>query len=212
MLPRERSAPASPSAPPLTAADALEGVCRQLELAALLRRMAARDEAALTAFYHIMADRLYSMALRMLGEREAAAEALQDVMVRLWHTAERYDSARSDAFTWSAMILRGLCYDRLRRRQREERNTRAQQQRHLFDEQESGGLADLFFRETISLVQQAMEKLDPSDRDCLRAALFRPESTADYAAALGISPGTMKVRIHRAMQRLRALLEPIAVK
>ena len=207
MMPGERHAPHSTAAP-RTAAESLEDVCRRLELTALLQRMAARDEAALTTFYHIMADRLYSMALRMLGERESAAEALQDCMVRLWNSAGRYDAARGDPFSWSAMLLRGICLDRLRRRAREDRNSRAQQA--AAGEIESGGLEDLFFRETVSLVHRAMEQLDPADSECLRATLFRPESTATLAAAFGISPGAMKVRIHRAMQRLRALLEPIS--
>ena len=207
MMPRGRQLSTSPPQP-RSAAEAMEHACRQLRLESLLLRMAARDEAALTEFYAIMADRLYSMALRMLDDREAAAEALQDAMVRVWQTAARFDPARGDGFTWSSMILRGLCLDRLRRRQRE-KSGRAS---HSAEELAAGapaGLEDLFFRETITLVQQALESLDAADGDCLRAALFRPETTAEYAAALGLSTGALKVRIHRAMQRLRALLQPL---
>jgi len=185
----------------------MDNACRQLGLAELFRRMAAREEAALTEFHAIMADRLYSMALHMLSDREAAAEALQDTMVRLWNNAARFDPACGDGFTWSVMVLRGFCLDRLRRRQREKaRNTAHAEQR--LKENTPGGMEDLFFRETIGLVQQAMESLDPAERDCLRTALFKPESNAEYAAALGLSPGALKVRVHRAMQRLRAILSP----
>jgi RNA polymerase sigma-70 factor (ECF subfamily) len=203
MIPRHR--PDAPQPAPPSAAEALERACRRLQLDSLIERMAARDESALTEFHRIMADRLFSMAVRMLGDRESAAEALQDAMIRLWRSAARFDPARGDAFTWSAMILRGLCLDRLRRRQRENgRTLRAPDA----ESASRGGLEDLFFRETIGLVQQAMNSLEAAERDCLCAALFRPETIAEYAAALGLSTGALKVRIHRAMQRLRALLEP----
>jgi len=206
IMPRSRHAPSPPPAP-RSAAEAMDSACRQLGLAELLQRMAARDEAALTEFHAIMADRLYSMALRMLDDREAAAEVLQDAMVRLWNSASRFDPGRGDGFTWSAMILRGLCLDRLRRRRRELPGA-VQQESGEIPSGNPGGMEDLFFRETITLVQRAMETLEPAERDCLRTALFRPESTAEHAAALGLSPGALKVRIHRAMQRLRALLAP----
>lgn len=207
MMPRGRHVSTPPPAP-RSAAEAMENACRQLRLESLFQRMAACEEAALTEFYAIMADRLYSMALRMLEDREAAAEVLQDAMVRVWQTAARFDPARGDGFTWSVMILRGFCLDRLRRRQRE----KSGRFNHAAGELAAalpGGMEDLFFRETVTLVQQALESLDAADRDCLRAALFRPETTAQYAAAQGLSTGALKVRIHRAMQRLRALLQPI---
>ena len=205
-----RRRPASSSSArsaPHTAAGAMDGACRQLGLAELFTRMAAREEAALTEFHAIMADRLYSMALHLLGDREAAAEALQDTMVRLWRTASRFDPSRGDGFTWSAMVLRGFCLDRLRRRRRE-MTGRAGHAARESAEPAPCGMEDLFFRETIGLVQDALDSLEPGERDCLRAALFKPDTTADYAAALGVSHGTLKVRIHRAMQRLRSLLAP----
>jgi RNA polymerase sigma-70 factor (ECF subfamily) len=205
-MPRRRHAQSPPPAP-RSAAEAMDSACRQLGLSELLLRMAARDETALTEFHAIMADRLYSMALRMLDDREAAAEVLQDAMVRLWNSATRFDPERGDGFTWSAMILRGLCLDRLRRRRRELPGAVNELTAEI-PSGTPGGMEDLFFRETITLVQRAMESLEPAERDCLRTALFHPDSTAEHAAALGLSAGALKVRIHRAMQRLRALLAP----
>lgn len=209
IMPRSRNVSTS-RPPPQSAAEALGSACRQLGLADLFRRMAAREESALTEFHALMADRLFSMALQMLGDREAAAEALQDTMVRLWNNASRFDPARGDGFTWSAMVLRGFCMDRLRRRQREKSGQAGHLTHQIANNTNTGpaGMEDLFFRETITLVQQAMEALDPAERDCLRTALFKPETTADYASALGLTTGALKVRIHRAMQRLRALLAP----
>lgn len=201
---RSASAPASPA----TAAAEMTRACAALDLNGLIGRMASCDEAALTDFHRIMADRLFSMALRMLGDRESAAEALQDCMVRLWQNAARFDPQRGDAFTWAAMILRGVCLDQLRSRQRRQTGQARWEQSAAAAAEgpAQGGLEDLFFRETVSLVRAALTELDPADRHCLESALFHPCSTAECAAALGIATGTLKVRTHRAMQRLRRLL------
>lgn len=149
--------------------------------------MAAREESALTDFYRIMADRLFSMALRLLGSRESSAEALQDCMVRVWQNAARYDAERGDAFTWTAMILRGLCLDQLRRRQRRAAGLGRWKKGEADPNNgpPQGGLEDLFFRETINMVRNALSALDPADRSCLEVALFYPATTAEYAASLG---------------------------
>ena len=127
-------------------------------------------------------------------------------MVRLWKLP-RASIPRAATASHGAMILRGLALIAFAPAAREVRRSPTPA-----EELAAGapaGLEDLFFRETISLVHQAMESLDAADCDCLRAALFRPETIAEYAEALGLSTGTLKVRIHRAMQRLRALLQPI---
>lgn len=209
MIPlRPTSSHAPPPPVPTTAAAELERTCEALHLAALIQRMGTRDESALTDFHRIMADRFYSMALRMLGDRESAADALQDCMVCLWRDAPRYDPRRGDAFTWSAMILRGRCLDHLRRRRRRATGLARweQTQSALTTDSPAGGLEDLFFRETLEHVRSALRQLEPGDRECLHAALFEPGTTTECADALGLTAGTLKVRIHRAMQRLRNLL------
>ncbi len=183
----------------------MECACDQLGLDGLIRSMAGGHEPALTEFHNLMANRLHSMALHILQDHAAAADALQDCMVRVWRSAAKFDCSRSDAFAWTSMILRGICLDHLRqRRRRDGRLTRWQQEQSLAEPRR--GMEDLFFRETVGLVQQAMSSLSADERDCLESALFTPDTTATAAARMGLTTGTLKVRTHRAMQRLRSLL------
>jgi RNA polymerase sigma-70 factor (ECF subfamily) len=55
-------------------------------------------------------------------------------------------------------------------------------------------------------VRTALETLSPEDRDLLRAVYFAQVDMAELAAKLGLSPGALRVRKHRAVQRLAAAL------
>jgi RNA polymerase sigma-70 factor (ECF subfamily) len=187
-----------------SSAQAMARACERLDLERLIKRMADAEQAALTEFHKLMADRLFSMAHRMLDDHSAAADALQDCLVRVWRTAGRFDPGRGDAFTWVAMLLRGICLDQLRSRSRRHRRTDVATQ--LLQDNAPGELEDLFFRETVQLVRQALSALERNEREVLETALFSPESSTEAASRMSLSPGNLKVRTHRAMQRLRSLL------
>lgn len=187
--------------------EAFDKACKQLGLPVLLQRMAKGDEQALTEFHRVTADRLFSMALRILDDRATAADALQDCMIRVWRTAGRYDSKRGDAFTWIAMILHGICIDHLRKQSRHStRMARLQMEKSEAQSEGRCGLEDLFFRETIALVRDGLDQLTREERECIEIALFSPDTTHEAAERIGLAPGTLKVRTHRAMKRLRNLL------
>lgn len=174
----------------------------------LLGRIARRDHGALEELYRMWGDRLYSMALHWLGDEGAAKEALQDCFLRVWKRAGQYESAKGRAFTWCAMILRGICLDHLRKRRR--RAT-------VWHDWESAGaleipaavngVEDLFFRDTVGRMRAALERLDHEEVESVRAALFDAGTLQDHAARWGVPLGTAKTRVHRAMAKLRALLD-----
>lgn len=69
-----------------------------------------------------------------------------------------------------------------------------------------GGVEDLFFRETVMRVRSALARLDEAEAESVRAALFDPGTLQDHAQRWGIPLGTAKIRVHRAMLKLRELL------
>src|SRR5215469_5119372 len=84
--------------------------------AELLARHVAGDPAAFGVLVRRHQDRLWAVALRTLGDREEAADALQDALVSAYRAAERF---RGDAAvtTWLHRIVVNACLDRVRRRQ-----------------------------------------------------------------------------------------------
>ena len=62
--------------------------------AALIERIVAKDEAALAVLYDRYAGMVCSMLNRILRDKQAAEEILQDIFYQLWRTAGRFDSSR----------------------------------------------------------------------------------------------------------------------
>jgi len=186
--------------PPPEAADVREG-------AWLISRIACGDTAALTELYKAWGDRLFSMACHWLGDQGAAQEALQDCFLRIWNRAGDYSQDRGKPFSWCAMILRGLCLDHLRKRRRRIGSAGdAASADFLATPDDPHGVKDLYFQETIARVRGALDQLDASESESIRAALFDPRTIGEHAVRWGIPLGTAKIRVHRAMAKLRNIL------
>ncbi len=104
------------------------------------------------------------------------------------------------------MLLRGLCLDHLRRIGR--RLPAAPGHETTEPSCPQSPLADLHLHETLHFIRKGLASLTSSEQEAIRAALFDPASTADLAARWGIPLGSVKTRIHRAMEKLRSLVRP----
>ncbi len=172
----------------------------------LITRIARRDADALAELYRMWGDRLYSMALHWIKDEGAAREALQDCLLRIWKKAADFDSEKSSGFTWCSMILRGLCLDHLRKRKRRAAVWQDWETSSMLEMPTRSGVEDLFFRETVTRVRIALAQLDESEAESVRVALFDPGTVQDHASRWGVPLGTAKIRIHRAMLKLREML------
>ncbi len=81
----------------------------------LMHRAAAGDEAAVSELYDRFGSLVYKVARQLLPTRAEAEDAVQEVFIRLWQTADRYDPRRAKLVTWVMLIARRHLIDRLRR-------------------------------------------------------------------------------------------------
>jgi RNA polymerase sigma-70 factor (ECF subfamily) len=172
----------------------------------LLARIARREPEALAELYRIWGDRLFSMALHWIRDEGAAKEVAQDCLLRIWQKAGDFDPEKSRGFTWCAMILRGLCLDWLRHRRRREGVWQDWQTAAALAVPARSGVEDLAFRETVTRVREALTRLDAEEAESVGVALFDPGTLQDHAARWQVPLGTVKIRIHRAMLKLRKML------
>ena len=94
-------------------------ICDQIPVLSdqmLLGRLRRGDEAALGALYERYAPLLYSLAVRVVGDRQLAQEVIQDTFLRCWDQAERYDPARGPVPAWLIGVTRNRAIDMLRSR------------------------------------------------------------------------------------------------
>src|SRR5512144_2574552 len=81
----------------------------------LMRRIAADDQEAVALLYERFGSLIYRMAYQSMPTRADAEDAVQEIFVRLWRTAGRYDPKRAALVTWVMLISRRHLVDRLRR-------------------------------------------------------------------------------------------------
>jgi len=182
--------------------------------AALAGRLATDLEAGFPGLVEAHRDRVYTIALRLLGDRRDAEEVAQDALVRAFRAMQGYDRARIAALRlrpWLASIAVNLA--RNRRRRADDRRPPTQLEPLLdagFDVASDGRRgpehqADR--RETQRELAVALLGLRPAVRAAVVLRHVDGLSVAETAEALGRPEGTIKAQVHRGLGELRAALE-----
>ena len=83
----------------------------ELEIISLLKKT---DKRAISLLYKNYSEALYGIICRTIPSEEVASEVLQDVFVKVWRNADKYDVDKGRLFTWLTQITRNTCIDRLR--------------------------------------------------------------------------------------------------
>ena len=207
---RGRSAPIIRRMPGRPAVEAGPADPQQEDLAALVARMAAGDEAALGAFYDATMSRVYGLAVRICRNFATAEEVAADVYYQCWAGATRYDAARSKVITWLLMICRSRAIDAVRSRDpavaHEAPETLVEDDDERPRERDPQDLLDLV--QSGTAVHAALAKLSPVQRQMIGLAFFRGLSHQEIAAHAKLPLGTVKAHIRRALELLRQSLEP----
>ncbi|MFI2708652.1 RNA polymerase sigma factor SigM [Micromonospora sp. NPDC018662] len=175
----------------------------------LLRAHVAGDRDAFTELFHRHRDRLWAVALRTIGDREDAADALQDAMLSAHRAAARFrgDSAVT---TWLHRIVVNACLDRMRRRQTHATvplpdgvHTDGEPGRHTGGVEPTAPAPD---HDTALVVRQALAALPAEQRAALVLVDVQGYPVAEVARILGVAEGTVKSRCARGRARLAVLL------
>jgi RNA polymerase sigma-70 factor (ECF subfamily) len=182
----------------------------------LARLIADGDERAFLAAYDTHAGLLYAVVARLLSDREAAAEIVQETYLTLWQRAAQYRSEAGSLRTWLMRIARNRALDRLRadaRRPRlvgvadlpaAERLSTSGGDARVADDDEPG--PSLERRWTQAVVRAAVAAMPAIEREVLVLAYDHDLSQSQIASQLALPVGTVKSRTRRAMARLREAL------
>jgi RNA polymerase sigma-70 factor (ECF subfamily) len=167
----------------------------------LIQRAGGGDRAALESLYEKYARAVFGLALRRLGDRGRAEDAVQETFVSIWRAARTYDPARGPGAPWLFAVARNAIVDRSR--------ARSEPPVEVPEEpsSESGPEERAELSWTQWRVHRALEDLPESEREVIALAYWRGLSQSEVAAALGIPLGTVKTRTRSALQRLSQILE-----
>ena len=176
----------------------------------LIGRAKRGDKEAFTALVLQFGDRLYSVAYRILRDTGRAEDAVQQAFLTAWRDMSQLrDDARLEA--WLYRLLVNACYAEARHTKRWQPGLR------LVDDLDAGPTTD-DAQLSVALhdeLERAFRRLSGEQRAVLVMHHYLGLSGAEIAEALGLSPGTVRSKLHYARQQMRAAIEadsrPIAM-
>ena len=165
--------------------------------AALIARLRAGDQNAMSDLYDRYSAVVYGVALRVLGDTMAAEDVLQEVFLRLWRNPQSFDPKRGRLAPWLAVIARNRAIDALRKRPAEEDIAELPISTGVNLEDKAAQ------RLAIDKVRAVLAGLPPEQRRTLEMAFFEGMTHTEIADKTGEPLGTVKTRIRSALLAVR---------
>jgi RNA polymerase sigma-70 factor (ECF subfamily) len=166
-----------------------------------------KDPEAFEVFYDRHGGAAFSLAYRILGERGAAEDCIQEAFISIWRSGGKFDAARGSVRSWTLSIVRNRAIDVLR-------SKAGKAPKLTFDDDEiiesrpSGELTDeeAMRHETATEVRGALSQLPGDQSKVIQLAYFGGFSQSEIAGMLNVPLGTVKGRMRLGLEKIRGEL------
>ena len=175
------------------------------EWVGLVRAIAAGDEQALHALYEQTHRIVFTLTMRIIGNRETAEELTLDVFHDVWRRASAYDPASGSVIGWMMNQARSRAIDRLRFEQRKKRvPDHADTSVTIAPSSSPHDVLDA--RDQGRVLRDALQVLTNDERQAIETAFFSELTYREVAAKFNQPLGTVKTRIRSGLEKLRQAL------
>jgi len=168
----------------------------------LISLAASGDAQAFATLYDRHARSAYSLAYRMMGEKQAAEDLLQDAFLKVWRSAEGYRAERGSVRTWILSIAHNRAIDQLRSmasRRRTQQKVEAEAPRS----QPSEAFSETWRNSQGEQVREALGTLPAEQLKVLELAYFSGYTHLEISELLGVPLGTVKGRMRLGLKKIR---------
>jgi RNA polymerase sigma-70 factor (ECF subfamily) len=163
------------------------------------------DPEAFATLYDRHSRAAFSLAYKLMGERMAAEDLVQEVFLKIWRAARSYRSERGSVRTWILSIVRNRSIDQLRSHA-SRRRTQDKLEASAPRSQPSEAFAETWRNSRRDQVREALEALPPEQSKILDLAYFSDCTHVEIAGLLNIPLGTVKGRMRLGIEKMRGLL------
>ena len=176
----------------------------------LMPLVGAKDADAFEIFYDRHGGAAFSLAYRIVGDRQAAEDVTQEALISIWRSGARFDRAKGSVRAWTLGIVRNRAIDLLRREA-------GRAPKLAFDPEEALERrpaeeltdAEALRRETAREVRGALSGLPDDQSRVIQLAFFGGFSHSEIAKMLNEPLGTIKGRMRLGMDKVRASLAEV---
>ena len=164
------------------------------------------DAEAFTILYDSHGRAAFSLAYRLMGERQAAEDLVQDAFLKVWRSATSYRPERGSVRTWLLSIVRNRGIDQLRshasRRRMQDRIEASAPH-----SQPSEAFAETWRNSQRDQVREALNTLSPAQLKVLELTYFSGYTHVQVSELLDVPLGTMKGRMRLGLKKMRDYFE-----
>lgn len=176
----------------------------------LLTRVSKGSSQAFGQLYDQSSTLLFTLAYRILNDREEAAELLQEVYLEVWRKIAKYDPGRGSPIAWLVTLTRSRAIDRVRSRTSRGQHLVQDSLEHPLVSRTPDVSPNPYEAQEDSELRQLMAKaildLPLPQQQAIEMAFYQGLTHTEIAAKLNQPLGTVKTRIKLAMAKLRASL------
>jgi RNA polymerase sigma-70 factor, ECF subfamily len=170
--------------------------------AGLIAGIARGDAESTRVFVARHLNRLLGLAFRLLGNRADAEEVVQDVFMRVWEHAARWEPGRARFDSWMYRVTVNLCYDRLRRR----REVPSDELAEMADERPNPA-QQLHAAQVADKVRDALSRLPDRQQTAIVLCHHQGMSNIETAEIMGLSVEAVESLLSRGRRKLRTLMK-----
>jgi len=173
----------------------------------IISKVLAGDHPAYAGLVNRYQNYVFTLALRIVKNREDAEEVAQDVFIKAYKYLADFRGA-SKFTTWLYTIVNNTCISFLRKKKLNMYSLDNEQVFEVADNQDSGMRANQVEQKSkLAMVSQAIGLLSPDDAQIITLFYKAEQSLEETAQVLGIEVNAAKVRLHRARTRLKEKME-----
>ncbi|MEH6443947.1 MAG: RNA polymerase sigma factor [Oceanospirillaceae bacterium] len=172
----------------------------QYEINPLIVNISLKNQQAFKQLYELCSPKLYGLLIKIIIDKDLAADTLQEVFTKIWLNAEKCDLTLGNGWPWMCQLARNTAFDKLRKMHKypssiEEVNW-----------QEDGEDKNQQWQSNIDL-NSCLGKLNSQPRNAIILSYIHGFSHAQLSQKLALPLGTLKSTIRRAMKELELCLK-----
>jgi RNA polymerase sigma-70 factor (ECF subfamily) len=166
-----------------------------------------KDAEAFEVFYDRHGGAAYSLAYRILGERGAAEDCIQEAFISIWRSGGKFDPTRGSVRSWTLSIVRNRAIDVLRSKANKAPKMTFDDD-EILESRPSDELTEeeAMRHETASEVRGALSQLPDEQSKVIQLAYFGGFSQSEIAGMLNVPLGTVKGRMRLGLEKIRGEL------
>jgi RNA polymerase sigma-70 factor (ECF subfamily) len=164
------------------------------------------DAEAFTTLYDRHSRAAFSLAYRMMGERQASEDLAQDAFLKVWRSASSYRAERGSVRTWILSIVHNRGIDQIRS-QASRRRTQEEIEASAPRSQPSEAFAETWKNSQREQVREALGTLPPEQLKILELAYFSGYTHMEISDLLDLPLGTVKGRMRLGLKKIRDYFE-----